>query len=403
MNVEVLKKISQIDGIRLGVAASGERYQNRNDLMVIELSEGTSCKALFTRNAFCAAPVIVARRHLDAQVSTRYLIVNAGNANAGTGEGGLKDAKEICSILAKAADCSVESVLPFSTGVIGQFLDTKPFGKAIEDCLLNLSADNWVEAGKAIMTTDTRLKAISTTVDLNGTIITVTGIAKGSGMIKPDMATMLAFVATDAALSPAMVKSVCEEAANVSFNRITVDGDTSTNDAFVLMATGARQNKKIIKDSDEFRVLAETICMVCTELAKDIVRDGEGATKLATITVFGEEEEERSRVAYAVAESPLVKTALFASDANWGRILAAVGRSIEPTTRLEDVNINVSGLPLVKNGQPVVSKNSDAIDQAFAQSEIEFSIYLNDGTLSTSVWTCDYSYEYVRINAEYRT
>ena len=179
----MLKKISQIDGIRLGVAASGERYQNRNDLMVIELSEGTSCKALFTRNAFCAAPVIVARRHLDAQVSTRYLIVNAGNANAGTGEGGLKDAKEICNILAKAADCSVESVLPFSTGVIGQFLDTKPFGKAIEDCLLNLSADNWVEAGKAIMTTDTRLKAISTTVDLNGTIITVTGIAKGSGMI----------------------------------------------------------------------------------------------------------------------------------------------------------------------------------------------------------------------------
>ena len=222
-------------------------------------------------------------------------------------------------------------------------------------------------------------------------------------MIKPDMATMLAFVATDAALSPAMVNSICEEAANVSFNRITVDGDTSTNDAFVLMATGERQNKKIIKDSDEFRVLAETICMVCTELAKDIVRDGEGATKFATITVFGDAEEERSRVAYAVAESPLVKTALFASDANWGRILAAVGRSIEPTTRLEDVNINVSGLPLVKNGQPVVSKNSDAIDQAFAQSEIEFSIYLNDGTLSTSVWTCDYSYEYIRINAEYRT
>ena len=222
-------------------------------------------------------------------------------------------------------------------------------------------------------------------------------------MIKPDMATMLAFVATDAAVSPEMVQLICEEAANVSFNRITVDGDTSTNDAFVLMATGARQNKNILKDGDEFRKLAATICMVCTELAKDVVRDGEGATKFVTITVYGEAEEERSRVAYAVAESPLVKTALFASDANWGRILAAVGRSIDRTTRLEDIDINVSGVPLVKNGQPVLSKNSDAIDQLFAQSEIEFSIHLDDGASSTSVWTCDYSYEYIRINAEYRT
>ena len=283
MSVEVLKKISQIDGIRLGVAASGERYQDRNDLMIIELAEGTSCKALFTRNVFCAAPVSVARQHLDAGVSTRYLIVNAGNANAGTGKEGIKDAQEICSILAKEADCSIESVLPFSTGVIGQCLDTKPFGKAIEDCLSNLSADNWVEAGRAIMTTDTCPKTISATVDLNGTIITVTGIAKGSGMIKPDMATMLAFVATDAALSPAMVKSICEEAANVSFNQITVDRDTSTNDAYVLMATGAHQNKKILTGSDEFRELTSTICMVCTELAKDIVRDGEGATKFARL------------------------------------------------------------------------------------------------------------------------
>jgi len=402
MSVELSKKILPVKGIRLGTAESGERYENRADLVVMELSEGASSAAVFTRNVFCAAPVIIARRHLET-MAPRYLIVNAGNANAGTGIAGENDAEKICEFLAKEAGCSVETILPFSTGVIGQLIDTDRIGGAIGDCLSALSENNWAAAGRAIMTTDTCLKARSATIEVNGALTTVTGIAKGSGMIKPDMATMLAFVATDAALSPEMVKSICEEAANVSFNRITVDGDTSTNDAFVLMATGARQNKNISKGSNEFRELAATICMVCTELAKDIVRDGEGATKFVTITVYGEAEEERSRVAYSVAESPLVKTALFASDANWGRILAAVGRSIDRTTRLEDIDINVSGVPLVKNGQPVLSKNSDTIDQLFAQSEIEFSIHLDDGVSSTSVWTCDYSYEYIRINAEYRT
>ena len=402
MSVELSKKILPVKGIRLGTAESGERYENRADLVVMELSEGASSAAVFTRNVFCAAPVIVARRHLET-MAPRYLIVNAGNANAGTGIAGENDAEKICEFLAKEAGCPVETILPFSTGVIGQLIDTDRIGGAIGDCLSALSENNWAAAGRAIMTTDTCLKARSATIEVNGALTTVTGIAKGSGMIKPDMATMLAFVATDAALSPEMVKSICEEAANVSFNRITVDGDTSTNDAFVLMATGARQNKNISKGSNEFRELAATICMVCTELAKDIVRDGEGATKFVTITVYGEAEEERSRVAYSVAESPLVKTALFASDANWGRILAAVGRSIDRTTRLEDIDINVSGVPLVKNGQPVLSKNSDTIDQLFAQSEIEFSIHLDDGVSSTSVWTCDYSYEYIRINAEYRT
>ena len=402
MSVELSKKILPVKGIRLGTAASGERYENRDDLLVVEVSEGASSAAVFTRNVFCAAPVIIARRHMET-MAPRYLIVNAGNANAGTGIAGEKDCRKICDYLAKEVGWPVEAILPFSTGVIGQLIDTDRIGGAINDCLSALSENNWAAAGRAIMTTDTCLKARSATIEVNGALATVTGIAKGSGMIKPDMATMLAFVATDAAVSPEMVQLICEEAANVSFNRITVDGDTSTNDAFVLMATGARQNKNILKDGDEFRKLAATICMVCTELAKDVVRDGEGATKFVTITVYGEAEEERSRVAYAVAESPLVKTALFASDANWGRILAAVGRSIDRTTRLEDIDINVSGVPLVKNGQPVLSKNSDAIDQLFAQSEIEFSIHLDDGASSTSVWTCDYSYEYIRINAEYRT
>jgi glutamate N-acetyltransferase/amino-acid N-acetyltransferase len=402
MSVELSKKILPVKGIRLGTAASGERYENRDDLLVVEVSEGASSAAVFTRNVFCAAPVIIARRHMET-MAPRYLIVNAGNANAGTGIAGEKDCRKICDYLAKEVGWPVEAILPFSTGVIGQLIDTDRIGGAINDCLSALSENNWAAAGRAIMTTDTCLKARSATIEVNGALATVTGIAKGSGMIKPDMATMLAFVATDAAVSPEIVQLICEEAANVSFNRITVDGDTSTNDAFVLMATGARQNKNILKDGDEFRKLAATICMVCTELAKDIVRDGEGATKFVTITVYGEAEEERSRVAYAVAESPLVKTALFASDANWGRILAAVGRSIDRTTRLEDIDINVSGVPLVKNGQPVLSKNSDAIDQLFAQSEIEFSIHLDDGASSTSVWTCDYSYEYIRINAEYRT
>ncbi len=402
MSVELSKKILPVKGIRLGTAASGERYENRDDLLVVEVSEGASSAAVFTRNVFCAAPVIIARRHMET-MAPRYLIVNAGNANAGTGIAGEKDCRKICDYLAKEVGWPVEAILPFSTGVIGQLIDTDRIGGAINDCLSALSENNWAAAGRAIMTTDTCLKARSATIEVNGALATVTGIAKGSGMIKPDMATMLAFVATDAAVSPEMVQLICEEAANVSFNRITVDGDTSTNDAFVLMATGARQNKNILKDGDEFRKLAATICMVCTELAKDIVRDGEGATKFVTITVYGEAEEERSRVAYAVAESPLVKTALFASDANWGRILAAVGRSIDRTTRLEDIDINVSGVPLVKNGQPVLSKSSDAIDQLFAQSEIEFSIHLDDGASSTSVWTCDYSYEYIRINAEYRT
>lgn len=402
MSFELSKKILPVKGIRLGTAASGERYENRDDLLVVEVSEGASSAAVFTRNVFCAAPVIIARRHMET-MAPRYLIVNAGNANAGTGIAGEKDCRKICDYLAKEVGWPVEAILPFSTGVIGQLIDTDRIGGAINDCLSALSENNWAAAGRAIMTTDTCLKARSATIEVNGALATVTGIAKGSGMIKPDMATMLAFVATDAAVSPEMVQLICEEAANVSFNRITVDGDTSTNDAFVLMATGARQNKNILKDGDEFRKLAATICMVCTELAKDIVRDGEGATKFVTITVYGEAEEERSRVAYAVAESPLVKTALFASDANWGRILAAVGRSIDRTTRLEDIDINVSGVPLVKNGQPVLSKNSDAIDQLFAQSEIEFSIHLDDGASSTSVWTCDYSYEYIRINAEYRT
>ncbi len=402
MSVKLLKEILPVDGIRLGVAASGERYENRNDLLVMELSEGTSSAAIFTKNVFCAAPVTVARSHLKT-MAPRYLIVNAGNANAGTGAVGKEDSEKICLSLAKEVGCPVEAVLPFSTGIIGQFMATERICNAIGECVLDLAENNWARAGRAIMTTDTTLKMRSATADINGVLTTVTGIAKGSGMIKPDMATMLAFVSTDATVSPQLLQSICREVAEVSFNRITVDGDTSTNDAFVLTATGAHQDREIFSGSEGCRELTEAIILVCKELAKDIVRDGEGATKFVTITVFGNEERERTQVAYAVAESPLVKTALFASDANWGRILAAIGRSVAPGTYLKDININVSGVSLVKEGEPVILNNSVDINQIFSQRDIEFSIYLNDSDSSTTVWTCDFSYDYVRINAEYRT
>jgi glutamate N-acetyltransferase/amino-acid N-acetyltransferase len=402
MSAKLLNKILPVAGIRLGVAASGERYKNRNDLLIMELSVGASSAVLFTKNVFCAAPVVVARRHLEA-MTPRYLIVNAGNANAGTGIVGEEDSEKICDALAKEVGCPVESVLPFSTGIIGQFVVTELISNAIDDCLVDLSENNWAAAGKAIMTTDTRLKARSATVEINGALITVTGIAKGSGMIKPDMATMLAFVSTDATVSPEILKSICEEVAEVSFNRITVDGDTSTNDAFVLTATGTDQSTVIVSDSEGLQELTAAIALVCSELAKDIVRDGEGATKFVTITVFGDDEDERTRVAYAVAESPLVKTALFASDANWGRILAAVGRSVTPGTDLKDINIDVSGVPVVKGGEPVILNNGADVDQVFSRRDIEFSVYLKDSISSTTVWTCDFSHDYVRINAEYRT
>lgn len=402
MKAKLLEKISPVEGLRLGVAASGEHYEGRNDLLVIELVEGSRSVCLFTKNIFCAAPVTIARRHLKV-TSPQYLIVNAGNANAGTGIAGERDALEICQAVASRVGCAVEGVLPFSTGVIGQAFRTGTISRVVGDCFQDLSPCNWSEAGRAIMTTDTRLKARSATVELNGVRTTVTGIAKGSGMIKPDMATMLAFVATDASVSVDLLQSICEEVADLSFNRITVDGDTSTNDSFALMATGATGAEDIVNSSEEYVRLKSAILLVCSELAKDIVRDGEGATKLVNITVFGFNKEECTRVAYAVAESPLVKTALFASDANWGRILAAVGRSAFPTTVLENICIEVSGVPLLKNGEPVVLENMDNIKRAFSDHEIDLCIRLDDGAASTTVWTCDFSYDYVRINAEYRT
>jgi len=402
MKAKILEQIAPIEGIRLGVAASGERYHDRNDLVVIELSEGTSSVGLFTKNVFCAAPVTISRQHLKAR-RPQYLVVNAGNANAGTGEAGVKDAIEICQSLASQVNCSIDSVLPFSTGVIGEPLATNLVCEALGDCLSNLSENNWTEAGMAIMTTDTRLKAVSAVIEIDGILTTVTGIAKGSGMIKPDMATMLAFVATDSNIPSHVLQLICKEVADLSFNRITVDGDTSTNDALFVMATGACGTKEIEPNTDEFYEIKAAIGLVCTELAKEIVRDGEGATKFVSITVFGHDEKERARVAYAVAESPLVKTALFASDANWGRILAAVGRSVSPSSRLDNIHIDVCGIPLVKNGEPVVMQGRDSIDRAFLERELDFSIYLNDSTLSTTVWTCDFSYDYVRINAEYRS
>ena len=393
-----------IAGIRLGIAASGTRYQNRNDLTLIEIAPGATVHCLFTRNKFCAAPVTIARRHWQAQ-APRYLIINAGNANAGTGSAGFARALEVCTAVADAGGCLVAAVLPFSTGVIGQQLNASALAAAAPALTADLRSDGWDAAAAAIMTTDTRVKIRSVEVAAGGARFAVTGIAKGSGMIKPDMATMLAYVATDAAVTPDVWRSLAGTVTDCSFNRITVDGDTSTNDALVLIATGKSGAPCIDSDGHPlYRPLHDAIAAVCVALAQDIVRDGEGATKFITVKVSGgQTEQDCVRVAYAVAESPLVKTALFASDPNWGRILAAVGRAGAEHLLIADVDLAIGGLAIVRGGEPAPDYSEAAAAAIMRERDIEIAIGLGHGTASVTVWTCDFSYDYVKINAEYRS
>jgi glutamate N-acetyltransferase/amino-acid N-acetyltransferase len=316
---------ARVPGVRLSTAAAGIRYEGRDDLLLIELAEGGTCAAVFTQNAFCAAPVTVAREHL-AKGPVRYLLINAGNANAGTGSSGLRAARETCRLLAGMAGCAMSRVLPFSTGVIGEDLPVDPFAQSVPALLSGLAEDNWASAAAAIMTTDTVPKLVTHQVGLSGGVVTLTGIAKGSGMICPDMATMLAYVATDAEVPQAVLQALLQQAVAGSFNAISVDGDTSTNDACVLLASGSSAVRVDAADSADGRRLGDGLNTLCSELAERIVRDGEGATKLVRIRVASAADRDEARtVAYTVAHSPLVKTALFASDPNWGRILAAVG------------------------------------------------------------------------------
>lgn len=396
--------ILPVPGIRLGTAAAGVKYQDRDDLVVIELAEGTTCAAVFTRNAFCAAPVALAREHLEASLP-RYLLINSGNANAGTGEGGMRSARESCKALAAARGCDIKQILPFSTGVIGVPLPFDRIAVAIPDALTALSDRGWAAAARAIMTTDRVPKLVSRQFEFDGHTISVTGMAKGSGMICPDMATMLAYVATDARVERSLLQNCLEQAVAPSFNAITVDGDTSTNDACCLLASGATGCSPIVDPASElYRQFCDAVRDVCMELARAIVRDGEGATKLVEIRVEEALHREEAReVAYTIAHSPLVKTAIFAADPNWGRILAAVGRARIEGLDITRVHIWLDEVCIVRAGGLASDYTEQAGQAVMERGEYLIRVKLGKGEVTERVFTCDLSYDYVRINAEYRT
>ena len=396
--------MAPVAGARVASAALGGRRELRDDLALIELSPGSRCAAAFTRNRFCAAPVSVARRHLEASLP-RYLLINAGNANAGTGERGLRDALRSCDMVARAAGVPATSVLPFSTGVIGEHLELERFERAIPLALEGLRPDRWEHAARAIMTTDTVAKGVSREFAVGGTKCRVNAIAKGSGMIRPDMATMLAFAVTDAAVGPGPLGACLRDAVEESFNCITVDGDTSTNDACVLAATGASGAGAIEGTGEEaYRALREAVRDALQWLAQAVVRDAEGATKFIRIDVEEGESEALCRgVAYAVAESPLVKTAMFASDPNWGRILAAVGRSLPEHADIERVRVWLDDVCIVEQGGRAPAYREEDGQRVMDREELCVRIRLGSGPHRARVWTSDLSHDYVRINAEYRT
>jgi len=399
-----LRPLSAVPGIRLGTVCAGIKKPGRRDLVAIELAADASCVGVFTRNAFCAAPVVIAKRHLQQQ-RPRYLLINTGNANAGTGELGLNDALACCRALAARAGVEPEQVLPFSTGVIGELLPVDRIVSAVPAVYGALSADGWNDAAHGIMTTDTVAKGVSRQIEIAGQTITITGIAKGAGMIRPDMATMLAFIATDANISTALLQECLNAAVNASFNCITVDGDTSTNDACMLMASGRSAVPAISSSHDPaFGAFTRAITEVCIWLAQAIVRDGEGATKFITVEVGGGADDgECRRVAFTIAHSPLVKTAFFAGDPNWGRILAAVGRAGVPNLDVSGVDIFLGDICIVEKGGRAPAYREDQGSMVMSKEEITIRVELGRGNCRFQAWTCDLSYDYVKINAEYRT
>jgi glutamate N-acetyltransferase/amino-acid N-acetyltransferase len=397
--------VHPIPGLRLGTTRAAIRKPDRRDLLVMLLDEGAAVAGVFTGNRFCAAPVQLCRAHLASGRPPRALVVNTGNANAGTGDDGLARARRTCEALGSHLGVAPEAVLPFSTGVIMEPLPVDRLIAGLPAAISDASADHWAEAAEAIMTTDTVPKLASAALQIEGRPVHVTGISKGAGMIRPNMATMLGFVATDAAVEPALLERLVRIAADASFNRITIDGDTSTNDSFMLVATG-RAGHAPIRDlaSAEGRALAQAVVDVSVRLAQAIVRDGEGATKFITVRVEGgTDEAECRRVAYAVAHSPLVKTAFYASDPNLGRILAAVGYAgiddLDPgrvDLFLDDVHVATRG------GRHPAYREEDG-QRVMQQRDIVVRIDLHRGPASSDVWTCDFSLDYVRINADYRS
>ncbi|MCP5215460.1 MAG: bifunctional glutamate N-acetyltransferase/amino-acid acetyltransferase ArgJ [Pseudomonadales bacterium] len=391
-------------GVRLSTVSAGIKKPGRKDLVLIECAEGSQIAAVFTKNSFCAAPVVLAKQHLQV-AAPKYLLINTGNANAGTGEQGLQAAKNCCEQLAQLAQCDAQSILPFSTGVIGEPLPVQRLVNALPMALQQFSADGWAEAAQGILTTDTRPKGASVRFEHEGKAFHVTGIAKGSGMIRPDMATMLAFIATDVPALQPVLQRLLESANKESFNRITVDGDTSTNDACVLIATGTSGDEVLARtESALYEKLLSAVTQVCVELAQAIIKDGEGATKFIRIEVDdGKTEEECLLVAYAIAHSPLVKTALFASDPNWGRILAVVGRAGLENLDVSKVDIYLDDICIAEQGGRAVSYTEAQGQAVMNQQEITIRVKLGRGQAREKVWTCDLSHDYVSINADYRS
>jgi len=394
-----------VPGVRLGIAMAGVRKADRKDLLVMSLAEGSAVAGVFTRNRFCAAPVQVCQRHLALGPGIRALVVNTGNANAGTGADGYKRAEATCEMLAQRLGIAPQQVLPFSTGVIMETLPIERIEAGLPAALTDLREDNWRNAAEAIMTTDTLPKAVSRRVRVGAREVTVTGISKGAGMIRPNMATMLGFVATDAVIAPAALQALLREAADQSFNRITIDGDTSTNDSFVLIATRCAGHAEITSfESEDARALRDAVIEVSTLLAQAIVRDGEGATKFITVRVAGGRDEAECRsAAYAVAHSPLVKTAFFASDPNLGRILAAVGYAGIDDLDQTDIDLFLDDVHVATEGGRHPDYREEDGQRVMKRSEITVRVDLHRGDESATVWTCDLSHDYVSINADYRS
>ncbi|MEO1901335.1 MAG: bifunctional glutamate N-acetyltransferase/amino-acid acetyltransferase ArgJ [Alcanivorax sp.] len=392
-----------VAGVKLAAIEAGIKKANRKDLVVIELAEGGRAAGVFTTNRFQAAPVQVARRNLQ-QSAPRYLMINTGYANAGTGDKGFAYCEETCLLLSELAHCAPSEVLPFSTGVIGQTFPMKPFEEGLPRALESLDEHGWGRAAEGIMTTDTVPKVASRRVELDGKTVTITGMAKGAGMIKPNMATMLGFIATDAAVAQPLLDQWVKRLADASFNRITVDGDTSTNDACLLIASGRADVAIDDGDSRPAALLYEALEAVFVELAQALIRDAEGASKFVSIEVAGARSDRDAQiVAETIGHSPLVKTALFASDPNWGRILAAVGRAPIDTLEVEKVAVWLDDVQIVAEGGVADSYTEEQGARVMARPDITIRVDLGAGEGRGQVWTCDFSYDYVKINAEYRT
>ena len=393
-----------VKGVQLGFAEANIRKQNRKDLLVIQLDEGSKVAGVFTKNQFCAAPVTLCKQHLLESKVIRALVVNTGNANAGTGESGMQHAVKTCEALANLLNLRPNQILPFSTGVILEPLPVDKLITGLPTCVSGLKEDNWLNAAEAIMTTDIVAKGYSKQIQLEGKTITITGISKGSGMIHPNMATMLGYIATDAAISQEALNQLIDHAVNRSFNCITVDGDTSTNDSLILMATGQSGIAEIQVNTPEYTQLRDAMTEVAILLAQAIVRDGEGATKFMTIKVEGGRDvEECRKVGYAIAHSPLIKTAFFASDPNLGRILAAIGYAGVEGLDVNNMQLYLGDVLVAEHGGRAAAYEEAQGAAVMKEPEILVRVVLNRGKAEATVWTCDFSYDYVKINADYRS